>query len=76
VTKQKKQKKIFTPKGGVDVTATPQWDAETNQPVKVDKQEALRQWLSSAKKEQITEDECYSGLIDPKQAVYAKKERK
>lgn len=71
-----KNKKIYRPKKGTEVPDAPVYDPATGEPMRVDRRQALSQWLKQSKMTSINDDECYSGLIDPKQAVYAKKEKK
>ena len=75
MSKKKKSAKIKRPKGAADVPEAQMYDLETFEPKNVDKRKALKAWFNSAK-EKKSEDGLSNVLIDPKQAVYAKKEKK
>ena len=68
--------KIYRPKKGVDLPEAPAFDPETGQALQVDKRKLLKDWTKAAKKGDKSESEFFSMNIDPKQAAYAKKERK
>ena len=76
MAKKENNKKIYRPRNGADLPETPHFNPETGEPVAVDKRKAFNEWLKRSKVEQKDSEECYSGLIDPKQAFYARKKRK
>jgi len=67
---------MYKPKGSSNIPNAPRYDPDTGEAVEVNKRAALRQWFKDAKVDKIAEDESYSVSIDPKQAVYARKQKK
>jgi hypothetical protein len=72
-----KEIKIRRPRGGVNSPEAKIHPEFETIPQKADKKAALKEWLKSAKNSTLEEaEEVNSGIIDPKQAAYAKKRRK
>jgi len=77
--KKSKTKSIKRPRGGVNPPKAESFPEFEPIVPKVDKQKALQEWFKSAKDATLDnsdEDAVNSAIIDPKQAVYAKKRRK